>query len=243
MKKVFVKTKNVKRLITMMNNLKNRDEGIPGMGLVYGEPGLGKTYAITWWALQNDAILIRSANLMSARWLLEEIVEELGEIPYNKFSDIFNQVVAQLIKTPRIIIVDETDYLTIDSRAVETLRDIHDKTDVPIILVGMGTANKRLQRHKHLYDRLSEIVKFEPFEKADIDAIINQISEVEFTDCAKKLIYTRTNRFRQLVKVINKAELMARANGINSIDEITLKEVLKNDEIDTEPIEPKIENP
>ena len=67
MKKVFVKTKNVKKLITMMNNLKNRDEGIPGMGLVYGEPGLGKTYAITWWALQNDAILIRSANLMSAR--------------------------------------------------------------------------------------------------------------------------------------------------------------------------------
>ena len=243
MKKVFVKTKNVKKLITMMNNLKNRDEGIPGMGLVYGEPGLGKTYAITWWALQNDAILIRSANLMSARWLLEEIVEELGEIPYNKFSDIFNQVVAQLIKTPRIIIVDETDYLTIDSRAVETLRDIHDKTDVPIVLVGMGTANKRLQRNKHLYDRLSEIVKFEPFEKADIDAIINQISEVEFTDCAKKLIYIRTNRFRQLVKVINKAELMAKANGINSIDEITLKEVLKNDEIDTEPIEPKIENP
>ena len=179
---------------------------------------------------------------MSARWLLEEIVEELGEIPYNKFSDIFNQVVAQLIKTPRIIIVDETDYLTIDSRAVETLRDIHDKTDVPIILVGMGTANKRLQRHKHLYDRLSEIVKFEPFEKTDIDAIINQISEVEFTDCAKKLIYTRTNRFRQLVKVINKAEIMAKANGINSIDEITLKEVLKNDEIDTEPIEPKNEN-
>ena len=74
---------------------------------------------------------------MSARWLLEEIVEELGEIPYNKFSDIFNQVVAQLIKTPRIIIVDETDYLTIDSRAVETLRDIHDKTDVPIVLGGL----------------------------------------------------------------------------------------------------------
>ena len=124
MKKVFVKTKNVKQLISMMNRLREREDGVPGMGLVYGEPGLGKTYAITWWAAQNDAILIRSANLMSARWLLEEMVEELGEIPYNKFSDIFNQVVSQLIKTPRTIIVDETDYLTIDSRAVETLRDI-----------------------------------------------------------------------------------------------------------------------
>jgi DNA transposition AAA+ family ATPase len=212
------------------------------MGLIYGEPGLGKTYAITWWAAQNDAILIRSANLMSARWLLEEIIEELGEIPYNKFSDIFNQVIAQLIKTPRLIIVDETDYLTIDSRAVETLRDIHDKTNVPIVLVGMGTANKRLQRHKHLYDRLLEIIKFEPFCKQDITSIIDQLSEVQFTDCAKKLLYSRTNRFRQLVKTISKAEQVAKSNGIKEIDEITLKEVLKNDEIDTEEIEFSNEN-
>lgn len=242
MKKVFVKTKNVKQLISMMNRLREREDGVPGMGLVYGEPGLGKTYAITWWAAQNDAILIRSANLMSARWLLEEMVEELGEIPYNKFSDIFNQVVTQLIKTPRTIIVDETDYLTIDSRAVETLRDIHDKTNVPIVLVGMGTANKRLQRHKHLYDRLLEIIKFEPFSKQDITSIIDQLSEVPFTDCAKKLLYTRTNRFRQLVKTISKAEQVAKSNGIKEIDEITLKEVLKNDDADAEEIELTNEN-
>ncbi len=229
MKKVFVKTRNVKQMISMFNRLRDREDGVPGMGLIYGEPGLGKTYAITWWAAQNDAILIRSANLMSARWLLEEIIEELGEIPYNKFSDIFNQVIAQLIKTPRLIIVDETDYLTIDSRAVETLRDIHDKTNVPIVLVGMGTANKRLQRHKHLYDRLLEM-------------IIDQLSEVQFTDCAKKLLYSRTNRFRQLVKTISKAEQVAKSNGIKEIDEITLKEVLKNDEIDTEEIEFSNEN-
>ena len=53
MKKVFVKTNNVKRFITMMNNLLNRAEGVPGMGLVYGEPGLGKTQAIKWWAFKN----------------------------------------------------------------------------------------------------------------------------------------------------------------------------------------------
>ena len=46
MKKVFVKTKNVKRFITMTNNLQNRAEGVPGMGLVYGEPGLGKTQRV-----------------------------------------------------------------------------------------------------------------------------------------------------------------------------------------------------
>ncbi len=234
MRKIFVKTKNVKQMVSMLNRLRDRGEGIPGMGLIYGEPGLGKTYAITWWSAQNDAILIRSANLMSARWLLEEIVEELGEIPYNKYSDIFNQVVSQLLKTPKTIIVDEIDYLTIDSRAVETLRDIHDKTDVPIVLVGMATANKRLQRHKHLYDRLLEIIKFEPFCKQDINEIIDQLSEITFTDCAKKLLFSKTNRFRQIVKTITKAEQLAKANGIKEIDEITLKEVLTDDSIDDE---------
>ena len=65
MKKVFVKTNNVKRFITMMNNLQRCAEGVPGVGLVYEEPGLGKTYTITWWALQNDAVFVRCANNMS----------------------------------------------------------------------------------------------------------------------------------------------------------------------------------
>ena len=230
MKKVFVKTNNVKRFITMMNNLQQRAEGVPGMGLVYGEPGLGKTFAITWWAIQNNAVYIRCANNMSSRWLLEELVEELGEIPYTKFSDIFNQAVSQLIKLPRIIIVDEVDYITIDSKAVETLRDIHDKTDCIIVLIGMSSANRRLMRHKHLYDRISEIQKFETFTKSEISQIINELSEIDMTDCARNFIYSKTKRFRQIVKLINRAEQVAKANGLSSIDEIILKEVTVDDE-------------
>ena len=171
---------------------------------------------------------------MSARWLLEEMVEELGEIPYNKFSDIFNQVVSQLIKTPRTIIVDETDYLTIDSRAVETLRDIHDKTNVPIVLVGMSNAKSRIKRFKHLYDRLSEIVQFKPFSKSDIAGIVKELSEIEMTECAIKCICSNVNRFRQIVKIINKAECYAKANGLNSIDEIIIKEILNDEATDKE---------
>ena len=242
MKKVFVKTNNVKRFITMMNNLQNRAEGVPGMGLVYGEPGLGKTQTINWWAFKNNAILVRCTQLMTARWLLNEIMDEMGEVNCGRLADCFKIIIRNLLTEPQVIIVDEVDYLAIDSRAIETLRDIHDKTNVPIVLVGMGTANKRLQRHKHLYDRLLEIIKFEPFSKQDISSIIDQLSEVSFTDCAKKLLCTRTNRFRQLVKTISKAEQVAKSNGIKEIDEITLKEVLKNDDADAEEIELTNEN-
>ena len=229
MKKVFVKTNNVKRFITMMNNLQNRAEGVPGMGLVYGEPGLGKTQTINWWAFKNNAILVRCTQLMSARWLLSEILEEMGEIYGYKISDCFKLVVRNLLVNPQIIIIDEVDYLAVDSRAVETLRDIHDKTNVPIVLVGMINAKSRLKKFNHLYDRLSEIVKFEKFSKNDIKTIVQELSEVEMTDCAIRYIYTNLNRFRQIVKVINKAEIIAKANGLNSIDEILIKEAIANE--------------
>ena len=229
MKKVFVKTNNVKRFITMMNNLQNRAEGVPGMGLVYGEPGLGKTQTINWWAFKNNAILVRCTQLMTARWLLTEILDEMGELSGYKISDCFKLVVRNLLVNPQIIIVDEVDYLTVDSRAVETLRDIHDKTNVPIVLVGMINAKSRLKNFNHLYDRLSEIVKFEKFSKADIKTIVQELSEVEMTDCAIRYIYTNLNRFRQIVKVINKAEIIAKANGLNSIDEILIKEAIANE--------------
>jgi len=229
MKKVFVKTNNVKRFITMMNNLQNRAEGVPGMALVYGEPGLGKTQTINWWTFKNNAILVRCTQLMSARWLLSEILEEMGEIYGYKISDCFKLVVRNLLVNPQIIIIDEVDYLTVDSRAVETLRDIHDKTNVPIVLVGMINAKSRLKKFNHLYDRLSEIVKFEKFSKNDIKTIVQELSEVEMTDCAIRYIYTNLNRFRQIVKVINKAEIIAKANGLNSIDEILIKEAIANE--------------
>lgn len=229
MKKVFVKTNNVKRFITMMNNLQNRAEGVPGMGLVYGEPGLGKSQAINWWAFKNDAILVRCTQLMTAKWLLTEILDYMSEIKPYSVSDCFNEVIRNLLITPRVLIVDEIDYLTIDSRAVETLRDIHDKTNVPVILVGMTNANSRLKKFSHLYDRLSEIVKFEKFSKNDIKTIVKELSEIEMTDCAIKYIYSNLNRFRQIVKVINKAEILAKANGLSSIDEILIKEAITNE--------------
>ena len=230
MKKVFVKTNNVKRFITMMNNLQNRAEGVPGMGLVYGEPGLGKTQAIKWWAFKNDAILIRCNQMMSARWLLKEILDYMSEIKPYSISDSFNEVIRNLILTPRVLIVDDVDYLTMDkNKSIEILRDIHDKTNIPVVLVGMTNAHSRLKKFSHLYDRLSEIVKFERFSKADIKTIVKELSEIELTDCAIKYIYSNLNRFRQIVKVINKAETIAKANGLSSIDEILIKEAIQNE--------------
>lgn len=167
--------------------------------------------------------------MMTARWLLKEILDYMSEIKPYTISESFNEVIRNLILNPRVLIVDEIDYLTMESKAVEILRDIHDRTNVPVVLVGMTSANSRLKKFSHLYDRLSEIIKFEKFSKTDIKTIVKELSEIEMTDCAVKYIYSSLNRFRQIVKIINKSEIIAKANGLNSIDEILIKEALQNE--------------
>ena len=226
MKPVFVKTKNVKGFINLIHNLKNKPENITKIGLVYGNAGLGKTKTALYLSIQHDAIYVRATNSMSPKWLLEEIAKELDEIPRFYTADIFRQCVNTLSSNPQMIIVDEIDYLLADFRTIETLRDLHDETGVPIILVGMQLAKHKFKKHTHLFDRISEIYKFSEFEYADIRQITEEISEIEITKDAVCLIYNKAKSFRQIVNTIDAFEKVAQANGLTQIDENIAQEVL-----------------
>ena len=225
MKKTFIKTKNVKRFVALMDELQKLPPNIPKLALVYGDHGLGKSQAIQWWADKNDSVYVRATQGMTSRWLLSEIAEELGENPYWHTQETFELIEKYLRQHPKVIIVDEIDYL-IEKHTVETLRDLHDRTACPIVLVGMGAADKKLARYPHLVDRLYKTLKFEQFNAEDIREIIANLTEVNFTDDGINYLATRTNQFRQLVKLINKIEKLSKTNKIQEIDEYTLKGLL-----------------
>lgn len=218
MHKLFVKTRNVKNFIGLMNNLIDKSNEVPKMGLIYGDPGLGKTQTAVWWATNNDAVYVRAQNKMTCRWLLEKIVYELGESPSRKMADLIEQCITHLRLKPQIIIIDEVDYLINRHRIVETLRDLHDLTGVPIVLIGMQEAKTKLGKYRHLYDRISEIIEFKPFSKDDLDVIIEELSEIKITDEAKEIFFEKINRFRQVIKGISLLENLAKTNGLNKID-------------------------
>lgn len=226
MNKIFVKTQNVKNFIGLVENLQNKPINIPKMGLVYGGPGLGKSQTALWLACKYDAIYLRATNLMKGRWLLEELVKELDEIPRCLTSDNFNLVVKKLKQEPKIIFIDEIDYLMNNYKSIETLRDIHDETGCPIIFIGMGLAHRKLERYKHLYDRFSEIIKFETFEVNDLSQIFEQLSEIPFTLDAIEYIQTKYNRFRQIVQLINKLENFAKDNNLSEITKEIMEQII-----------------
>ena len=226
MNKIFVKTQNVKNFIGLVENLINKPKNIPKMGLVYGEPGLGKSQTALWLTCKYDGIYLRASNLMTGRWLLEEMVKELDEIPRFLTSDNFNIVIKKLKQNPQVIFIDEIDYLMNNYKSIETLRDIHDETGCPIIFIGMGLAHKKLERYKHLYDRFSEILKFETFGVSDLSQIIGQLSEIPFIPDAIEYIHSKYNRFRQIIQLINQMEIFAKDNNLAEINMEVISQIL-----------------
>ena len=125
-----------------------------------------------------------------------------------------------------MIFIDEIDYLMNNYKTIETLRDIHDETGCPIIFIGMGLAHRKLERYKHLYDRFSEILKFETFGVSDLSQIIGQLSEIPFIPDAIEYIHSKYNRFRQIIQLINQMEIFAKDNNLAEINMEVISQIL-----------------
>mgnify|MGYP003292532788 CR=1 FL=1 len=192
MKKTFIKTKNVKRFVALMEELQKLPPNIPKIALVYGNYGLGKSETIKWWTFKNDCIYVRATQGMSRRWLLSEIAEELGEDAFWHSKENFELIENSLLKNQKVIIIDEVDYL-IDKNTIETLRDLHDRTGCPLVLVGMAVIDKKLLKYPHLVDRIYKKFKFETYDKDDIKLIFNELTEYEITEEKKSIIASVVN--------------------------------------------------
>ena len=222
MNKVFVKTKNVKNFVSLMEEVKQLPNNIPKIILVYGEYGLGKSETIKWWTFKNDCIYVRANQGMTSRWLLSEIAEELGEEPFWHIQETFNLIEKKLKENPKPIIIDEVDYL-LERNTIETLRDLYDTTSCPLVLVGMGNIDKKLSRYPHIIDRIYKSFKFERYDFEDVKQILNELTQITFTPDGVEYLATRVNQFRQIVKLINKIEKLAITNQLKQIDENILK--------------------
>ena len=162
---------------------------------------------------------------MSLRWLLSEIAEELGAESFWHSQETFGIIESKLIQEPKTIIIDEVDYL-VNNSVIEILRDLHDKTGCPMVLVGMANIDKKLSRYPHLMDRIYKKFKFEVYDTQDVKTILEELTEIPFTPDGLEYISTRTNQFRQIVKLINKVEKLAKTNGITELNEEILRSLL-----------------
>ena len=81
----------------------------------------------------------------------------------------------------------------------------------------------RISRLKHFEDRLFKKLRFEHYNEEDLKDILNQITDLEFSEDAITYLATRTNQFRKIVQTLEQLEKQAKTNQFNVITEDILK--------------------
>lgn len=187
----FIQTKNTKRFMDGMDKLHNRGASEACFMVIDGKPGLGKTRTLDWWAARNDSIFIRAKKEWTPNWMLGDLLEAMNAVPEYSFKKMFKQVLNGLrtryVQAQReggtlAIVVDEADYITRKTNLIDTLRDLTDHLEIPVILVGMGSVRKNLIKSPQTASRVGQYVEFLPLGFDDCKSLINGLSQVEAAD-------------------------------------------------------------
>jgi len=220
MRNLFADTSNTEAFSDLCYSLEHRDQGTPGLGLVHGDPGLGKTRTGIREADKTGAVFIRALASATLRSFLEDLVIELNQEPMFRTSDLYRQAERELSMNPRLVIVDEIDRLASSWQTIEVLRDLTDQTGIPILMIGMDTSERKLARFRHIFYRMkSHILRFTPLSEPDVRRFSDQICEIPLDDSAIHEIHQVTGgRIGDIISELYKAERIARANEYATIE-------------------------
>lgn len=227
MRNKFVNTSNVERFLTATGAIEQRAAREACIVLVSGDAGLGKSKAGEWWALKNDAVFVRLKAACTPKWLLTDLVMSLGEqAPASQCEKLFNQAVGFLAKNPRPIVVDEVENGINQIKVLETIRDIGDMVDVPVIFLGREFVWGKLQRLKHFKTRIGARADFTKATKKDVQLCVNELCEVEVDPAVIDQIHIECEgHIREIIKAINNIERVGLRNKGHAV---TLEMIGKN---------------
>ena len=139
---------------------------LPRVGALYGPSGYGKSVAMAFTAQRTGAVYLEAKSIWTQRSLLKAIAEELGIAALQRTApDMLDQIIDVLNREPRGLIIDEMDHI-VRKQHVEIIRDIHDATRVPILLVGEEALPAKLRVWERFHNR---ILVFTPAQPATND--------------------------------------------------------------------------
>lgn len=189
------------------------------INVLYGEAGLGKTMICkAYTAKFRDALLIEADPGYTARVVLEELCNLLGLSTRGNMHELSESCINKLRDSGRVLIIDEAENLPL--RALESIRRIHDKTGIGIVLVGMPRLLLNLKGKRgelvQLYSRVGFSLNLgSSLPGADIDVIANSVLPDGVDDDLSKVLFTASKgNARRLFKLLRGA---VRTSAMNDV--------------------------
>lgn len=225
-------TQTVAVALATMDQLIHRGMDMPGFGVLYGEPGLGKTTALARLShpAESNAVYVSCRIFETPRSLSELLLRENGIQPKARWNipDMHDALCEAFATHGRPMLVDEADYIA-ETRSIELLRNLHDTVGVPILLVGEQSLKRKLQRHhERLHDRVLVWSQAVPCDGGDLDALakVHAPGLQMDADARASLLRATGGVARRIVTGLHKLAEACRTRGIQSVDLAVVKEVL-----------------
>ncbi|CAM4413667.1 AAA family ATPase [Paenibacillus alkaliterrae] len=221
------------------------------IGICYGLPGVGKTlssrYYSNWDSIEkqlaykpgNDA----DEKILEARTIFytapavraTKMTEQINFIGYrmDKVKTAYKVLKegakenypANAYEDIDLIIVDEIDRLKVQN--LEQLRDIFDRNDIAMILIGMPGIENRLARYPQLYSRIGFAHEFAKLSKDEIHHILEYkweelgplIKLEDFSDyeAITSIIKITGGNFRLIQRLFTQIERILEINKLQTI--------------------------
>jgi len=224
---VFIETDNVTRFRKAVALAEDTDDGRPGMLMAFGAAGLGKTLAARNSHAEGGGFYLRAWEGWSQHAFLQALCFEVtGSRPHgaNRCKVRIIEALGGIVDGPRTIYMDEADRL--DIRRLEDLRDIHDETGAPIVLIGEMGLPARCAARSRIDDRIPAEyrIKFEPITPRDISLYALEAAGLKLVGRAAAEVHRLTRgNFRRVHNLVLSLEQMARAAETSKVDEAMVK--------------------
>lgn len=209
MRSQFVDTSNVKAFHTALRALEMRGANEACLMVIDGVPGLGKTTTLQHWTARNQCIYLRAKKQWRASWMMNEILEQMRVTPPHRFEDKYKLALgqigqrldrAQVDDQSFAMVIDEADFISRNVECMETIRDLSDGLEVPVILVGMGSIRNNLRRFPQVMSRVAQYVEFQPASENDVRALFDGLCEVAVADDLVRFVHRVSKGYNREIK-------------------------------------------
>lgn len=158
---------NLELVRTAAERLTGRVSGLPGMAVLYGPAGYGKTTAALAVANDNRSYFVQMRSAWTRKVLLEKILVEMSITPSGTIGKLLDQVCEQLAASERMLIIDEFDYCTRNDNTIELVRDIYEGSQSTLLLLGEEMLPHKLKRWERFHSRVLSWIPAQPVSLAD----------------------------------------------------------------------------
>ena len=216
-KDTFIETSRVLAFREAANIVKDTVKGQPGLMLAWGLAGRGKTMCSERYAVQNDdCVFVRVFQDWTPLAMLSTICRHINGMDPRRVDPAKQIIIEELDDRPRMILIDEADRLNINN--VEHLRDIHDQTGAPIVLIGEPSLYGKLKARRRILERITRRVEFGPVTAEDVLLYGVKACDLDIDpSAAVELVRRCQGSFRLLYHLMVDVNRFAKANKTDTV--------------------------